>query len=320
MVTIPAKPLPKGYAQIGGFSFCLMKYTKPALTIDDQIKLLQSRKLIIPDVDKAKRYLSNISYYRLSGYMYPFKDLKTDNFSGNITFDEIIDLYLFDREFRLLVFDAIEAIEIAFRTQLIYQPSITDGAFWFENASNFDDAALHIKHLRQLDEEVERASGEIFIEHFFSKYDEDAPPAWMTFEVLSLGLLSKFYQNMRVSLKAKKSVANHFGLSQPVVFQSWIRSITYVRNICAHHSRLWNRVLTNKPAILRTPPAFWISTSITNNNKVYYFLCCLIYMLRTIQPKTTFVVRLKELFAKHPDVSKNDMGFPNNWVNERFWQ
>ena len=254
--------------------------------------------------------------------MYPFKDLTTDNFVGNVIFEEIIDLYLFDRDLRLLVFDAIESIEITFRTQLIYQPSISGGAFWFEDASNFDNASRHTEHLRQLNEEVARSSGEVFIQHFFSKYDEeDTPPAWMTFEVLSLGLLSKFYQNMRPSLRAKKDIANHFGVSQAVVFQSWIRSVTYVRNICAHHSRLWNRTLTNKPAIPRTPPAIWISAApLPSNDKMYYFLCCLTHMLRSIQPKNTFSQRLKALFAKYPKVSKSAMDFPNNWENERFWQ
>ena len=253
--------------------------------------------------------------------MYPFKDLTTDRFIDNLTFDEIIDLYLFDRGLRLLIFDAIESIEVTFRTQLIYHPSMSGGAFWFEEASNFEDASRLTDHLRKLDEEVERSSGEVFINHFFRKYDEeDTPPAWMTFEVLSLGLLSKFYQNMRVSLSAKRDIANHFGVSQPVVFQSWIRSITYVRNICAHHSRLWNRILTNKPMIPRTPPSLWISTPMPSNDKIYYFLSCLTHMLREIQPETTFVDRLKNLFEKHPKVSKSSMEFPVNWESQPFWR
>ncbi len=309
------------YAQIGGFSFFRMKYTKPALSINDQIRLLEGRGLIITDQKKTEKYLSNISYYRLSGYLYPFKDLTTDNFVGTISFDEIIDLYLFDRGLRLLIFDAIETIEVTFRTQLIYHPAISGGAFWFEDASNFDDAGRMNEHLNKLGEEIKRSSGEVFLKHFFNKYDEDeAPPCWIAFEVLSLGLLSKFYQNMRASLKAKKDIANHFGVAHPVVFQSWIRSVTYVRNICAHHSRLWNRVLTNKPTIPHRPPSLWISSSPSGNDKIYYFLCCLAHMLREVQPKNSFISRLKELFAKHPNVSKSVMGFPNNWESESFWQ
>ncbi len=305
---------------VGFLHFYAMKYTKPALTIADQINLLESRNLKFADKNRAVKYLSNISYYRLSGYLYPFRDLATDNFVGGVTFEQIIDLYLFDRALRLLIFDAIETIEVILRTQMIYQPSITNGAFWFEDAANFEDASRYAEHLNKLDEEVDRSkTGEVFLQHFFGKYDEATPPAWMAFEVLSLGLMSKFHQNMRVSHPAKKAIARHFGVSQPVVFQSWLRSVTYVRNICAHHRRLWNRILTNKPIIPHNPPTVWISTA-TSNDKIYYFLCCLIYMIRTVQPHTTFIVRLKKLLAHHPNISKSAMGFPDDWENERFWQ
>lgn len=298
-----------------------MKYTKPAFTIAEQIKLLESRNLKIADPHKAAKYLSNISYYRLSGYTYPFKDLATSNFVGDVTFEQIIDLYLFDRGLRLLIFDAIETIEVTLRTQLIYHPSMNRGAFWFKDATNFDNAAFHAEHLAELGKEVGRSKKEDFLQHFFNKYDEeDTPPAWMSFEVLSFGLLSKFYQNLRVSHPAKKVIALHFGVPQTAVFQSWIRSISYVRNICAHHSRLWNRVLTNRPIIPHNPPTVWISDPAPRNDKIYYFLCCLTYMLRKIQPKTTFVQRLKELFANHPNVSKSSMEFPENWEDEIFWQ
>lgn len=297
-----------------------MKYTKPPLSIPDQIKLLENRGLIISDYKIAEKYLSNISYYRLSAYMYPFKNLVSDNFIDNITFDEIIDLYLFDRKLRLLIFDAIETIEVTFRTQLIYHPSISNGAFWFQDISNFDDVYRMNEHNHQLDAEIERSS-EVFIEHFKQKYDEaNTPPVWMSFEVISLGLLSKFYQNLKFSSQAKKDIAKHFGLNESLILQSWIRSITYVRNICAHHSRLWNRTLTSKPKIIRKPSRLWISEPMPSNDKIYYFLCCLTYVLREIQPKTTFTDRLKELFANHPKVSKSAMGFPNNWETERFWQ
>jgi abortive infection bacteriophage resistance protein len=315
LLTIPAKPMPKGTLKSVGFLF--MKYTKPALTISDQIKLLESRGLIISDKIKAEKYLANISYYRLSAYMYPFKDLQTDNFAKETTFENVLDLYLFDRELRLLVFDAIERIEISFRTQLIYQPAIIGGAFWFEDEKFFDDKNRLTEHLQKLDSEVKQ-SKEVFIKHFDAKYDEDCPPVWMSFEVISLGLLSKFYQNLKFT-DAKKLIAKHYGLNNPIVLQSWIRSITYVRNVCAHHARLWNRTLTNKPIILQTPSKLWITEKNPNNEKLYYFLCCLWYLLRQINPETQFVEKLKTLFAKYPNVSISSMGFPKNWEEENFW-
>jgi len=296
-----------------------MKYSKPPLSIDEQIKLLESRGLIISDKTEAKRYLSNISYYRLSAYMYPFKDLATDKFDGKITFEEIIDLYFFDKELRLLIFDAIESIEVTFRTQLIYFPSMEKGAFWFEDKTNFRNENLWLSHIKELDDKVDH-SDETFINHFFSKYDEETPPAWMVFEVLSFGLLSKFYQNIKDSLKFKKEISRHFGIPQPIVLQSWMRSINYVRNICAHHSRLWNKVLTNKPLIPRNPPTIWISEKKPDNSKLYYFLCCLVYLLKQVKSDTDFVQKLERLFTKYPQISKDAMGFPKNWKDEKLWQ
>lgn len=299
--------------------FLFMKYSKPPLSIADQIKLLESRGLKIDNKQDAEKYLSNISYYRLSGYMYPFKDLESEQFLNQISFEEIIGIYFFDRELRLLLFDAIETIEITFRTQLIYFPSMENGAFWFEDKANFKDENWWSKHINELYEKVDR-SDETFIKHFFDKYEDETPPSWMTFEIVSFGLLSKFYQNIKDSSRSKKEISRHFGISQPIVLQSWMRSVNYVRNICAHHSRLWNNVLTNRPLIPHNPPDVWISDANPDNSKLYYFLCCLVYLLQHVKSDTHFVQKLDDLFLKYPNVSKEAMGFPKDWKNEKLWQ
>lgn len=225
---------------------------------------------------------------------------------------------MFDRAFRLLVFDAIEQIEIAFRTRMIYEPSMSLGPFWFHDRNSFLRADRWQSQVDRLKDEVDR-SGEVFIGHFFNKYSDKIPPAWMSFEVLSLGLLSRFYQNLKFSVPAKAGIARHFGLTEPRVFQSWIRSLTYVRNICAHHSRLWNRTLTQTPKIIQTPPTLWISTPPAANDKIFYLLCCLVHMLRQIDPQSEFVNKLKLLFDQYTAVNPQQMGFPANWQGDPFW-
>lgn len=296
-----------------------MQYSKPPLLISQQINLLKSRGLIIDDLARAESYLSNVSYYRLSGYLYPFRNRETDQYTEGLNFETIIDLYHFDRELRMLVFDATESLEVAFRTQLIYHPSITGNAFWFQDESNFHDKFQMQEQLDKLGEEIRRSS-EIFLDHFRTKYaEEPMPPAWMAFEVISLSLLSKIYHNVNDSLPAKKQIAAHFGINDTHIFQSWIRSITYVRNLCAHHSRLWNRTLTNKPVIYRKPPQMWLR-HVPQNDKIYYFLCCITYMLRAVNPNTFFIDRLKALLSKHPNIQLASMGFPDNWKEEQFWK
>lgn len=117
-----------------------MKYDKSPLTFEQQIELLCDRGLVITDKERAANYLSNISYYRLSAYMLPLKVRDSDRFIEGTTFDDVLDLYLFDREFRLLIFDVIERLEIAFRTQMSYQPSLTGGSYWFEDRTHFRNA------------------------------------------------------------------------------------------------------------------------------------------------------------------------------------
>lgn len=294
-----------------------MKYDKPALTFEKQIDLLESRGLIVADKTLAANYLSNISYYRLSAYMLPLKVPKSEQFIDGTTFESVLQLYLFDREFRLLIFDVIERLEIAFRTQMSYQLSLDGGPYWYEDRNYFRDADHWRKHLENIDTEIDRAR-EVFKDHFFEKYDEHTRmPIWMTSEVLSLGLLSKIYRNLKMS-GGKKRIARHFGLSNPYVLESWMQSITYVRNTCAHHSRLWNRILTNRPSYLESPTNLWISCN-PANDKVYFFICCVLYMLRSINPNTQFVKHLNDLFGRYREIKLESMGFPTGWSNDKFW-
>ena len=148
-----------------------MKYEKDAITFEQQIELLRSRGLNVPDESRAANYLSNISYYRLSAYMLPLKVAGEDRFTEGTTFDDVLSLYLFDRDFRLLI-DIIEKLEIAFRTQMSYHLSLTGSPYWFENRLHFRDADRWRQQLENIDSEVERAK-EVFKDHFFGKYDEN---------------------------------------------------------------------------------------------------------------------------------------------------
>ena len=129
----------------------MARYTKPALTFEEQIALLKSRGLVIDDEQRAIRHLSNVSYYRMSAYMLYFKKLDAagnvlDEFEEGTTWDNVYDLYKFDRKLRLLIFDAIERIEIALRTQVIYQLSHMYGSHWQNKKNIFSP---HIPILEQ---------------------------------------------------------------------------------------------------------------------------------------------------------------------------
>jgi abortive infection bacteriophage resistance protein len=297
-----------------------MQYKKPAINIEAQIKNLKQRGLLFKDEAKAAHYLSNISYYRLRAYTYPFQDNKIDNhpFTQKIYFEQIIELYVFDRRLRLLIFDALEKIEIALRTKIIYHFAISNGSHWHENAALYRDTPRFINDMAMLYKEVDRST-ETFIKHYKSKYTEPQnPPAWMSLEVATLGLLSKLFSNLKKG-DEKKKITKEFGLLKPEILESWMHTFAHLRNVCAHHGRIWNRRLTTMPQM----PSSTINTFLTNNilypNKLYATLCCMNYVLRIISPDNNFTIKLKELMKGCGLINLKDMGFPKDWDKEPIW-
>ena len=253
--------------------------------------------------------------------MMPFQNPKDEEhlFRKCVSFDDILNLYIFDRELRLLLFDAIERIEIAIRTQIIYQFSVEYGFDFYHKEELYRDVNIFDQTMKSLNSEIDR-SHEIFLTHFKTKYSEEPnPPSIMALEVSSFGTLSKLFRNLKMS-KAKKLVSRQFGL-HPYVLESWIQSTTYVRNIVAHHGRLWNRKLTTRPTLLEYVPKelVWISSNDIASNKIYAFLACIMYLKRVINPGTIFHTRLKDLIKKYSIIDINKMGFPENWEKEDLW-
>lgn len=205
--------------------------------------------MVFEDEPKALHLLQNISYYRLSGYWYPLlTDKQQHIFKPGSTFETAYNIYKFDSELRKLIIAEIEKIEVAVRTQTAYILSSQYGSYWFEDSSLFSNPVRHAKLLSKIDNEYSR-SDEEFIKSFKSKYSNHFPPSWITMEITSFGTLSILYENLLPG-KIKRSIAAYFGLADKV-FASWLHSVVYVRNICAHHSRLWNKTLSN-PSINAT--------------------------------------------------------------------
>lgn len=237
-----------------------MIYDKPAYTINQHIEKLRERGLIINDEGLAKHYLSHVSYYRLAGYWWPMQsDKENHKFKPNSTFEDVIALYNFDRELRILLFDVIEKIEISLRTKLIFHLSNEFDPWWFQNTEIFQNTGALIETLNNIKKEVER-SRETFIKEHKKKYKEDLrfPPAWKTLELTSFGSLSKLYGNLKNTVKSKDIIAQELGAANHTYLPSWLQSIAQIRNYCAHHSRLWNRNLPGTPKILPNPPYNWV--------------------------------------------------------------
>jgi abortive infection bacteriophage resistance protein len=302
-----------------------VKFNKKSTTVEEQLDLLQKRGMTITDRNESAHYLQFISYYRLSGYFFHFQvrdgSESNEQFLKDITFQKIVNIYVFDRELRLLAMDALERIEVAFRTQLINVMCYKFGPHWFMDCRHFV-GYNHSDLMHKLDEIIRdyaeckrrgRTKGELFIDHYADKYsDPKYPPCWMLAEVLSMQTWSVIYSKLKYR-DCQKVIAGSFGVSNEVM-SSWLHCLTYLRNLCAHHSRLWRRVFTIKPM-----KANAYADQLRDNGKFYAQAVILFALLRKVAPRTEWHQRLDDLFSKYPDVCPKEMGFPTNWQSDLFW-
>lgn len=315
-----------------------MKYQKHPLTIAEQIAKLEERGLFIEDDVLAKNYLSNISYYRLRAYTYPFQnntDIELDHqfVRDDISFQDIIDLYIFDRRLRTLVFNELEKVEVAMRTKLsqVYSEHSKD-SHWYEDKKWFDPVTLIPRDTSSYSDfeeisqdicnDVDR-SGEDFIKHFYKKYDSpDMPPSWMTMEVISFGTLSWLYKLLKNN-DFKKEVAKSFGIPNVDIFANWLHAFSGLRNCCAHHSRIWNRRFAVKIKMpYNTAYPFIMREDAQNikQNKLFAVISALKYVVDIISPNNSFKQNLLALLSEpHKLLSLHEMGFPQNWKQFPVW-
>lgn len=299
-----------------------MQFNKRPLTIPEQIQLLKNRGMVFEDEGSAERYLAGISYYRLSAYWYTFLTNPKQNhvFQPGTRFQQAIETYVFDRKLRLLIFAEIERIEIALRTQIISCFCHEFGNNWYEDKKLFRNPNYYHKFQTLILDEMNRTS-EVFISHYRAKYtDPPNPPAWMILELASFGQMSLLYKNLK-NTSARKLVAKHFGVHENVL-ESWLECLSYVRNTCAHHMRLWNRKLPKPPIWPHHTQDTWVKQKpdAQYQNRLYSALCIIRYLLARIIPNTSFSARLQDLLNEYPRIPRHYMGFTGNWEDEPLWK
>jgi abortive infection bacteriophage resistance protein len=298
-----------------------MKYDKPPFTFEEQVQRLIERGLL-GDPAVMRERLASVNYYRLSGYLHPYRVAGSDTFRQGTRFETVWQHYAFDRRLRLLVMDAVERIEIAVRTQIAYHHAHAFGdPFAYcqrrESMRGIDDAKFAA--FRQSVADETRRSRDTFVDHFRAKYSDTHPclPVWMAVEIMSFGTVLSFYRGVPHSVK--QAVATHFGMPWQV-FDTWLHALFVIRNICAHHSRLWNRELRVKPYIPRQKDyPDWHTPFPIPSNRVFGVLTICRYCLARIAPQSRWPSCVTQLLADFPDVPVAQMGFPENWQQSPLW-
>ena len=275
------------------------------MTIDEQVENLKSIGLIVDDEEYARKILNDISYFRLvKAYSLNLKP-KNGCYDKQTTFKEIVDLYLFNANFRQIIFPEIEKVEINVRCRVANFFAEQYGVLGYLQAENFANENYHAQFLKDINEEIGRNSKAPFVRNFRENYEGGNLPIYALVEVFSFGTLSKFYKNMLN--KDKKAIAKSFGVGY-TYFESWLESISYVRNICAHYGRIYNAKLSKTPILYKEYTQVGIG-----NNRIYGVLLCLKHLLKNDVHWNLFVDKIELLFDKYQYVKISTMGFPENW-------
>jgi abortive infection bacteriophage resistance protein len=298
-----------------------MKYEKEPLTINQHLDLLIKRGLSVPNLKRAKKYLSTIGYFRLTGYMYHLQvNNGSHTFKHKVSFNDIILHYHFDKKLRAIVIDYLERIEVALRSKLTDYYSINYGFYWFTQYDLYDNKSIYDSINSEI---VDRFLDpqERFLKHFKRKYTaESLPPSNMAMEVLTMGKLSRLYKGLRNNLE-KTSIAKDFDLPS-VILSSWLIYLNNVRNICAHHGRLWNRGITaDRPTIPKRKKYQFNGEIPDDFNRSFYGVVAMIdRLLFNINPSNRFTEKITTLITEYPNINTKFMGFPENWRDEPAWK
>ena len=299
-----------------------MKFDKPSTSIPDQIALLKRRGMIIADEAAAAHYLRFISYYRLRAYWLPF-EVPAENdgdhaFREGTSFEDVLMLYVFDRQLRLLVLDAIERVEVALRGQWAHHMAMAHGPHGYLDQGHYAHIKRHAATVAELDKEFRR-SRDTFATHYREKYTTpELPPVWMAAELMSFGLLSKFFSDLKLRSE-RQAIAKPFGLDERVL-TSFAHHISHIRNICAHHGRLWNKRFTVKMTVPKYPAKLPVAMRGADPRYLHNTLVMLDYLLSIIAPGSEWRERLVALIDGCPLANPASMGFPEGWRERTAWR
>ncbi|VBA60523.1 hypothetical protein LAUMK191_05569 [Mycobacterium attenuatum] len=323
-------------------------YTKPHLSFEDQVQLMKSRGLVCQDEPRAVRLLMQVGYYRLSAYVYPFRELlpaeearksspahyRSDNIRPGTSFEDVHSLWRFDRKLRLKFLDALEVVEIGLRTRLadvlgarnVFGHLETDALDADTCAEPCPDgsADLFNEWLNRYEKLKDAAKNEDYMVHHRCKYG-DPVPVWIAVEFLDFGALCRLYRLLKKT--DQNAIAAGMGVKGGPLLGRWLRDLSYLRNVCAHHSRVWNRVLTYQSGKFnpsQVGPDLKHAASWPTREKIYVLSACLAYLVRSIDPATTwhldFRTHVRKKFPDLPDISpESDMGFPSGWADLPLW-
>jgi len=294
------------------------QYPKHILTIPEQVQTYVDSGMEITSKADVENALMAIGFYRLRGYSFHLYDNEIKKYAEGTKFEDILKVYEFDRQLSTLIFAMISKIEVALRVRLVEALLIHEDALILQDSSIFRDKKVYWKNLSKIASEIER-SNDVFIKHNFDKHDGEVP-VWAVVEVLSFGTLSKIIKNLKANAGSTYSlladnyqfVSKKGNLVRPSqkMFSSWIKSVSILRNMCAHNSRIYNRTIHTAPELLEDDK---ISPT-PQHSGLYQILMAMKYLRPSDNEWLKFIDEVEVLLLKYCDVIEfRAMNLPLEW-------
>lgn len=284
---------------------------KPATSIKQQIEILKSRGLIIENESSAEYFLSQVSYYRFTGYTKLF--LKApDSFDDGVKFENIKNIYYFDCKLRNLLNEIMADIEITVRTQIAYNLANSVSPICYADSSNFENIGSYEKTIKEINEERKRKTRDPMIEHF---KDEEFLPIWVAVEIASFGTLSKMFENLKADLRKSISDNSIFKIKHNL-FESYLAIATILRNRIAHRERLYGKYFNKAPLLTFEEQKYLSENGIINKGSqttLFIYLYAIRNLLVNKQRWEYFLDSLEKLISNTDEIKLNNIGFPANW-------
>jgi abortive infection bacteriophage resistance protein len=282
--------------------------TKPFQNYNDQLTTLQNRGCQIDDPALAISVLTHISYYRLSAYFLPFKD-KSGNYKAGTNFTTIYHTYEFDRKLRNILFAALARIEVLLRSQISYYHTERYGPLGYLDSANFSSKGHNHTHfLQHISDEISKNAKIPFVKHHIVSYSGQFP-LWVMTELFTLGMLSRFYADLLTH--DQKMLAKKLCTQSNAKLKTWLRCCTDLRNICAHHGRIYYRLFSAAPA--------GISTSDPLDERRLFAMLLVLKQLYPdkIEWNSEVCAAFDGLISEYKaDINLQYIGFPLNWLAE----
>lgn len=282
---------------------------KDPKTIDQQVKILIDRGLIVNDIELVKKFLNQINYYRFSGYLKLF--LVNDVFETNTVFEKLVEIYNFDYELRKLLFSFLGYIEVLIKTQLALELSLNISAICYIDKKNFlDEDRFNSLQDNINDSITKKYSKEPFIKHFQGDY----LPLWVLVEIMSFGNISMMYANLTDS--NKDLICKGYLNINKNYLKNYLYVLSNLRNVCAHQGRIYGKEFELAPKISNKDKSMLTLNNINvsnSNHKLFIYIFILIKLIKDDSEKEKIIDELKLLFNKYPNIDIDKIGFVYNW-------